>query len=346
MATRVDIVGGGIAGLTLAALLDPAAFEVTIHEQRDGRPDAYGLGTALGMWPRVRAVLLRIGAGDLLAGAAVPSTGALRLLDGTPCIRLDRAPDVRLIARTDLVRALDEAVPSSVQRSTARIDDVAGLGGEVVVGADGVFSAVRRSTWGNDAAARRTRDVAVRGLVTPRADGDVGEYWGRGRLFGITPVPGGVMNWFCTYPDAGEQELGVAEALSTARERFADACPAVRSVLAEAAPGATLAGPIWVAPPMRSYVRGRVVLIGDAAHAMTPNLGRGACESIVDAVVLAEEMNRRDLADALRAYERRRLVATQAARVASARVAALATARRGAAVRDTMLRVVGRVTGA
>lgn len=341
MATRIDIVGGGIAGLTLAALLDPDRYDVTIHEERPGR---LGLGTALGMWPGAREVLARLGADQLLRTGMTPTTGALHLLDGTPCLRAGSAVDVLLVARTDLVRALDAAVPEAVRRVTGRVVAAADLDGDVVVGADGVFSAVRRSTWGERAGARLSPDVAVRGLVPTRPDGEIGEYWGRGRLFGITPVPGGVTNWFCTYPnDTGIRDIGVADALAAARHRFADAAPAIRAVLAAAAAQATLAGPIWVAPPQRRYVRGRVVLVGDAAHAMAPNLGRGACESIVDAAVLAEELGRRPVVDALRAYERRRHLATQAARIASARVAAVATARRAAPARDALLRAAGRI---
>src|SRR6185437_5084646 len=64
----------------------------------------------------------------------------------------------------------------------------------------------------------------------------------------------------------------------------------------------------WIAEPLPAYHRGRVAILGDAAHAMTPNLGQGACQAIEDAVVLAECLTEYSQAEAaLLAYERRRL---------------------------------------
>ena len=103
---------------------------------------------------------------------------------------------------------------------------------------------------------------------------------------------------------------------------------------------------VWTTPPLGSYVRGRVALIGDAAHAMTPNLGRGACEALVDAVTLAELLNSRPLEEALAAYNRARHLRTQALRWASSAVMRLALAERGQPTRDALLGFTGRRYGA
>ena len=84
------------------------------------------------------------------------------------------------------------------------------------------------------------------------------------------------------------------------------------------------------------------MLVGDAAHGMTPNLGRGACEALIDAVTLADLLNSSPLPEALRAYNRRRLLRSQALRVASSAMARLALAERAQPLRDGLLRLAGR----
>lgn len=343
---RISIVGGGIAGLALAAILDPARFDVTVYEEH---PDRRGLGTALGMWPAAQRALRRAGAASVLDSAVDVLDGSLRTIHGEVLATPQTpAQSLSLVGRTDLLDALSCAVPASVQRVTARVEDPSGLDADLVVAADGVHSAIRRAVWGPRATSRATPYLAVRGLVGPDHDA-YGEYWGSGRLFGITPVPGGATNWFCSYRShLGPRAVDVAEALTDARARYADAAPAIRATLAEATPTPTLAQRIWVAPPMRSYVRGRVVLIGDAAHAMTPNLGRGACESLVDAHVLGDALNHgdpNDPATALRSYQARRVAASQAVRAASGAAARVALARRFAGPRDVAIRTAGRLTG-
>jgi 2-polyprenyl-6-methoxyphenol hydroxylase-like FAD-dependent oxidoreductase len=78
---------------------------------------------------------------------------------------------------------------------------------------------------------------------------------------------------------------------------------------------------------------------------MTPNLGRGACEALIDAVTLADLLNSRPVPEALRAYNRRRLLRSQALRVASSAMARLALAERAQPLRDGLLRLAGRRGG-
>ena len=98
--------------------------------------------------------------------------------------------------------------------------------------------------------------------------------------------------------------------VAEARERFASPAPHLREVL-DAAGDDTLATRLWVTPPMHRYVSGRYVVIGDAAHAALPNLGRGASDAVLDAASLARTLNtNRSLA----AWQARRLPVTQVAR--------------------------------
>ncbi|MCE1180265.1 MAG: FAD-dependent monooxygenase [Micrococcales bacterium] len=321
---RIAIVGGGIAGLTLAAALDLSRCEVTLHE---AQPERAGIGSALGLWPSALRALDRIGAGDSLRrlGAGV-SSGALRRADGRPIVRASAVGPLRgplMLPRADLLGALEHAVPSSVRWEHAAVAAPEDLDADLVIGADGVRSVVRGVV--HPAAAQRvvTPWVALRGILPRPPDvGTEGEYWGRSRLFGIVPMGSSGTCWFTSHPSAlGPEPLDVAVVLAEAREVFAGDAPAIHQTLA-AASADTLATRLWVTPPMPRYARGRYVVIGDAAHGMLPNLGRGACEAILDAVSLARTLDR---GGRLSARQARRVPATQAARVASAGLMRLAT---------------------
>ena len=303
------MVGGGIAGLTVAAALDPGRFETVVYE---AQPERAGSGAALGVWGSAAAALRRIGV-VLPASVAAPAA-ALFDLQGR---RRLSVPDtgVRLVDRPELLRALDNAVPVGVRRVDETVDDPRSLAADLVIGADGVRSRVRPLVAPRAAERIPTPYVTLRGISPGAPDpGTVGEYWGRGLLFGQTPIAGDRTYWFTAHRDRQAAEpLEVDAVLDQARRRFERAAPVIGAVLAGAGPD-TLATRIWVTGPMARYVRGRYVVIGDAAHAMTPNLGRGACSAVVDAVTLAGALNSgRDL----RWWQARRVPVTQAARVAS-----------------------------
>ncbi|WP_176611672.1 FAD-dependent monooxygenase [Actinomadura sp. WMMB 499] len=150
----------------------------------------------------------------------------------------------------------------------------------------------------------------------------------------MTPRPGGGTNWFVTVPE--RRFADPAGALAAARERFAAHPAPVRRVLAAADPGLTLVNDLWAARWPGRLVRGRAVLVGDAAHAMSPSLGRGAGEALVDAVVLGTALRDLPVPAALRRYERGRLLPAQGIRWASAAALRVATTRRER-VRDRML---------
>ncbi|MDQ0799248.1 FAD-dependent monooxygenase [Arthrobacter sp. SLBN-112] len=330
----ISIVGGGIAGLALAACLDPSRFEVSIYEKR---PELPTVGTVLAMWPNAQRALARVG---VLAGARTVSpvlgSGSIRNAAGKPWITV-RGGELFGISRVDLLRLLDGAVPGTVRRVAAHVRELPG-GAGLLVGADGVHSVVRREVWGTATDARLTSALAVRGTIpSPVHADEVGEYWGRGDLFGIAAAPGGT-NWYGSWrSELGPAGIAVEEALAQARRRFASHAPAIREVLATASPELSLAQRIWTTPPLRSYVRGGAVLVGDAAHAMTPNLGRGACESLVDAVVLADLLNSLPREKALAAYNRQRRLRTRALSLGSAAMMKVALAEGAQPLRDRLL---------
>jgi 2-polyprenyl-6-methoxyphenol hydroxylase-like FAD-dependent oxidoreductase len=335
----ISIVGGGIAGLALAARLDPNRFDVTVHEKR---PELPAVGTVLAMWPHAQRALEAVGILDAVRGCSpVLGSGAIRDAAGAPWIEVDGGEMVG-VSRADLLRLLDAAVPDSVRRITGRVHTVPS-GADLVVGADGVHSAVRRGIWGEKSSPRLTPYLAVRGIIpVPVQPGHVGEYWGRGDLFGIAAAASGT-NWYASYrSDLGPAGIDVGMALRQTTSRYAGHGSAIRDVLAHATPELSLVQRIWTMPPLRSYVRGRAVLIGDAAHAMTPNLGRGACEALVDAVTLADLLNTLPREEALAAYDRRRRLRTQSLSLASSALMRVALAEGAQPLRDRLLGLKGR----
>lgn len=312
----IDIIGGGVAGLALAAGLDPHRFEVRVHERA---PERHELGTVYGLWPHVLRSLHDLGLADPVRECARPATGVRvststgrRLGGGT-------APaDSWLIQRPDLLAVLGRAKPDAVQRFDGAVEDPTTLTGDLVVGADGVHSVTRAAAWGSPG--RRTGAMALRGVV----DGDIDEFapgdpwlqefWGRGSLFGISPNTRGVTNWFASMR---EFRATKSEVLAWAQHHFAQFPAPVQAVLERVDPERVLLNSIMEAPMLTRYVRGRFVLVGDAAHAMSPNMGRGACEALVDGAILARCLSDFPLDRALREYQRRRWVRSQAVRAAS-----------------------------
>ena len=333
------VVGGGIAGLALAARLDPQRFQVTVHEKRKELPS---VETSLAMWPEAQQALGEVGILPAIR-AAGSGFGGMALRDGSGNVLFQaKTPDVIGVSRADLLRLLDAAVPESVVRAYGPVVSLPPSG--LVVGADGVHSVVRRAVWGGRFAARLSPYLALRGIIDePVPPGAGGEYWGRGQLFGITPASLGRTYWYASYrSELGPGGIDVEDALAATRARFSSHVDGIGRVLRAATPAGTLAQRIWTAPYLGRYLRHGAVLVGDAAHGMTPNLGRGACEALIDAVTLADLLNSRPLPEALQSFSRQRVLRSQALRVASSAMTRLALAEGAQPLRDALLRLAGR----
>jgi 2-polyprenyl-6-methoxyphenol hydroxylase-like FAD-dependent oxidoreductase len=182
--------------------------------------------------------------------------------------------------------------------------------GDVLIGADGLRSSVRAGLWG-DRAPRYAGYTSWRGVAEyHHAELPLGtgvESWGHGARFGMTHIGGGRIYWFATR----NTSVGGADSGSGAKADLLDcfgSWHAPIGALIEATDAwSIIRTDIFDRPPRRRWGRGRVTLLGDAAHPMTPNLGQGACLALEDAVVLADAVERHGaVAAALRAYEARR----------------------------------------
>jgi len=358
--SEVLIAGGGIGGLTLGAALQLHGFRVRIFERA---PAFGGAGAGIAMQTNAMTILARLGLATAVAAEGTEIRSA-SLLDqsgrvlvtmpiaavsrelGAPMIAIHRARlhQVLLAAAGEDVVLSGTAVAGYEQDADGlrvRLDDGSTLDGALLVGADGLRSAVRAQMVGDGeplyAGYTSWRGVAkAAGLVPPH---HTSESWGRGARFGVVPIGHGEVYWFgvADAPPRGDDRDVRAELL----ERFRGWHPPVEALIAATPAGEIIRTDICDRPPISRWTDGRVALLGDAAHPMTPNLGQGGCQAVEDAVSLAECLSAApDTASALAEYERFRVHRANAFVVGSRRFGAVAQWSNPAAcwLRDTLMR--------
>ena len=283
---RIDIVGGGIGGIALAASLSRLGLRCQVFEQA---PQLKAVGYGLTLQKNAIQALETVGLGDLTRRRGLRiDTGQIRQPGGRV---LGRARvDLCAMHRATLLTALAEHVPTEWvhvgSRATTATD------ADVVVAADGLHSVFRTRIAAGEGRPRDCGYTAWRGLThrSPEIDraieaGVVSETWGRGLRFGVVPIDDDRIYWFAVSPvdplrDAREAHAYLRTALSGWHAPVA--------ALLDATPSDTiLESRIVDRLPIDRWHDDRVILLGDAAHPMTPNLGQGGCQAIEDAVVLA-----------------------------------------------------------
>ncbi|WP_051836057.1 FAD-dependent monooxygenase [Streptomyces sp. NRRL WC-3742] len=358
---RAIVIGGGIGGLTAALALHRQGIPVTVHE-RAASLEPVGAGLALA--PNALRALDRLGVGARLRALATPHPAlGVRRPSGRWLARTDTSAvekhfgdPIAAVARADVIDALVNALPTGTVRtgSPATLVTPGDEGhpavvrteeGEVtadlVVAADGIRSATRAALFPQHPGPRYSGFTTWRTVIdTPgRRPSAAGEIWGRGRLAGIVPLAGDrVYVYGAALAPAGTR---AADEHAELLRLYGDWCAPLPELLHAGDPARILRHDVWaLTDPLPAHHRGRVALLGDAAHAMAPFQGQGACQAVEDALVLAATLTQGgDLA----AYTAARLPRTTGIVAGSHRIGALVALRSPAAVlaRDTALALAG-----
>jgi len=179
--------------------------------------------------------------------------------------------------------------------------------GDLLIGADGLHSVVRTQLFG-PSKPRYAGYTCWRGVAHITRSGLETWAWGMGYQLGITPMNHGRAYWFAQkYASEGAKDkpMGRKRELLELFHDWHDPIPAVIEATNETD---ILRNDIYESELLPHWSRGRVTLLGDAAHTMTPNLGMGACQAIEDGVVLGACLKgEADIVAALKLYERRRV---------------------------------------
>ena len=297
MSTAI-VVGAGIGGVTAAVALQRCGWQVTVLERASELGE---VGAGISVWPSAVAVLEELGVKGVEKAAAISQPAGMRKADGRWVVKaadlgveipvmIHRAQLHELI--TDRVRPghhgpdrLRPSPRSSRTKTGVTIND--DLRADLVIAADGIRSVIRQALYPEYKGPQYSGYTAYRGIADVQLDDGGGETWGRGQRFGFARLIDGRIYWYAT----ANQPAGQGGDHATVSQAFDDWHEPIPAMLAGTPPESVLQNDIYdLAVPLVPFVQGRVVLLGDAAHAMTPNLGRGACSAIEDAGALARHL--------------------------------------------------------
>lgn len=309
---KIIIVGGGIGGLTVAVALQQHGFEAHIYE---AAPEIRPMGKGIWLPTNAMLVLGRLSIGEVIAAKGLPlerielhdkTVGLLQAMD-LQGIRQRYGQTTVSILRTDLQAGLVAALPqytlhlskrcSSVKQAsnsvTVTFDDGTEVEGDIVIGADGIRSVVREAVVPK-VALRYSGQTCYLGVadlaLPPKMARTVREIWGGQPRFGYSAVGAEKVYWFA--PQTAEANSPTpTSVIDSLRTIYSDFPHPVLELINHTPPEEIIRVDLHDFAPIDQWYTERVVLMGDAAHAMTPNLGQGGAQAIEDAYVLAETLH-------------------------------------------------------
>ncbi|MBI5973323.1 FAD-dependent monooxygenase [Staphylococcus caledonicus] len=320
---KIAIIGAGIGGLTAGALLQEQGHNVTIFEKKTNISE---ISAGIGIGDNV---LKKLGTHDLAKGIknAGQNLSAMNVFDTKgrmlTAAKLKEGTLNVTLARQTLIELIHSYVqPNSIMTNyeVTKVDnheqDVmvhfskhASQTFDLCIGADGIHSTIRQ-TVNPGAKVLYQGYTCFRGLVEEadlRNRETADEYWGtRGRV-GIVPLINNQAYWFITI-NAAEKDAKYSTFEKPHLQAYFNNYPnEVRQILDKQSETGILQHDMYDMKPLKTFVYGRTLLLGDAAHASTPNMGQGAGQAMEDAIVLANCLAEYDVNKALTRYDKLRV---------------------------------------
>ncbi len=275
---KAIVVGGGIGGLAAAVSLRKVGWEVVVHE----RAPAFGeVGAGVGVMPNALRALEWMGLDGEARRLGTPRvSGGVRTSDGRWLVHLPDVGQEKVIAmhRADLHGVLLRALPPEILFNDVEVTSVEDLDADLVVAADGIGSRLRAELLPDAPGPVYAGATAWRGVAPGPYDLPISQTLGPGAEVGVLPLGDGRVCWYAAVVAPESAELDPLSLFAG----WHDPVPSLLSSTPD-----VIRHDIYELPLLPTFVSGRVALLGDAAHAMTPYLAQGACMALEDAVTLA-----------------------------------------------------------
>jgi len=310
---EIGILGGGIAGLSVALALRHQGFNPRVYERRAG-PATMGAGVTL--WPNASFVLDELGLlQDIEAIGGRPLTMRRQdaegnALGGLDIGLLDRTmgyPTYTVLRRHLQAVLLDHAARAGIPvefghravgieldahgRAVAHFENGASIRPDLLIGADGRMASVARKFVAGDNTPIYQGFVNWIGVAhAPHAlvdDMSIQDFWGAGERFGCVPVRPELVYWAAAQARPLNNATPTADMRKEVVDLFAQWPAPVSSIIRATPENAIRLIAVHDLEPLPTWSRANVLLVGDAAHAPLPTSGQGACQALEDAWHLA-----------------------------------------------------------